>query len=250
MGDIVEHTLCQIPTVYVFKLPPRGRADGWLGAEMTEHMWTGRLRIAQRGSEAAILLINNDDGKLFAMSLIKDGSVERAKDSSRYFVLKIQNTQGKHAFIGIAFNERNYAFDFNVALQGFEKEKEREAMANADDDTEDSSKPHVPTKDYSIKAGEKIHVDIGGISGRRRKQRARAAKTGGEMGGGGLQLAPPPNDTPSRKLSTGLPEQILGFESGNDFMGSFNAQCSEGMESFPLQNLAATPQPPYYNHQQ
>ncbi len=24
-------------------------------------------------------------------------------------------------------------------------------MANADDDTEDSSKPHVPTKDYSIK---------------------------------------------------------------------------------------------------
>ncbi len=40
---------------------------------------TPRLRIAQRGSEAAILLINNDDGKLFAMSLIKDGSVERAK---------------------------------------------------------------------------------------------------------------------------------------------------------------------------
>jgi hypothetical protein len=34
-------------------------------------------------------------------------------DSSRYFVLRIQNAQGRHMFIGLAFNERNVAFDFN-----------------------------------------------------------------------------------------------------------------------------------------
>ncbi len=32
---------------------------------------------------------------LFAMCPVKDGSVERCADSSRYFVLKIQNAQGK-----------------------------------------------------------------------------------------------------------------------------------------------------------
>ena len=29
-------------------------------------------------------------------------------------MIRILNAQGKHAFIGIAFNERNDAFDFNV----------------------------------------------------------------------------------------------------------------------------------------
>jgi len=44
----------------------------------------------------------------------------------RYFVLRIQNAQGKHAYIGIAFNERNDAFEFNVALQEFKTQNERE----------------------------------------------------------------------------------------------------------------------------
>lgn len=84
------------------------------------------------------------------MCPVKEGAVERAVDSSRYFVLKIQNAQGKqyitlsslrlslaaymfhqcivatilsgrHAFIGVAFGEREEAFDFNVALQEYEK---------------------------------------------------------------------------------------------------------------------------------
>ncbi len=38
-------------------------------------------------------------------------------------MLKIQNNQGNYAFVGIAFNGRNFAFDFNVALQEFQKEK-------------------------------------------------------------------------------------------------------------------------------
>lgn len=61
------------------------------------------------------------DGKLFAMCKVEDGAVERVPDSSRYFVVKIRNAQGRHAFVGLAFDDRNQAFDFNVALQEFKK---------------------------------------------------------------------------------------------------------------------------------
>jgi hypothetical protein len=86
MDEVVELTLCQIPACFAFKLPLRTRAEGWLAAEMTEQMWAGKLRIAQRGDKAAILLTNKDDGKLFAMSPLEEGSVDRVKDSSRYVV--------------------------------------------------------------------------------------------------------------------------------------------------------------------
>ncbi len=52
------------------------------------------------------------------------------------------------------------------------------------------------------------------------------------------------------RLSTGTSEQILGFESGNDFMESYNLQGNVGVNSFPVQNLAATPQQSYYSYQQ
>ena len=95
-------------------------------------------------------------------------------DSGRYFVLKIVNEQGRHAFIGIAFNERNDAFDFNVALQEhkrlglecdsklifsflfFFSECEREDRAAAGE-----VPASLPSQDFSLKEGQKITVKIG-----------------------------------------------------------------------------------------
>lgn len=82
-------------------------------------------------------------GELFAVCPyeIQGNSVEAVLDSSRYFVLKIESDGnnrmwnftsqkrgikkglflGRHAFIGMGFQERTDAFDFNVALQDFVK---------------------------------------------------------------------------------------------------------------------------------
>jgi hypothetical protein len=103
-------------------------------------------------------------------------SVEPVLDSSRYFVLRIEDGSGKHAFIGMGFGDRSHAFDFNAALQDFRKhangEKEREQAAV----TESSNTG--PKLDLALKAGQTIKVNIGG-------KQSNARQGGGE-------LAPPP----------------------------------------------------------
>jgi adaptin ear-binding coat-associated protein 1/2 len=68
-------------------------------------------------SSIAIIVLLDENNQTFAVCPVSDeGAVDRTTDSGRYFILRIENAQGKRAFIGIAFNERNDAFDFNVAL--------------------------------------------------------------------------------------------------------------------------------------
>ena len=43
-------------------------------------------------------------------------------------MLKIEDGQGKHAFIGLRLTEMNEVFDFNVALSDHEKYVRRENM--------------------------------------------------------------------------------------------------------------------------
>jgi hypothetical protein len=100
----------------------------------------------------------DDKNNVFAICQVTDdGAVERTLDSGRYFVLRITNQQGRHAFIGIAFNERNDAFDFNVALSEFKNEIEREEKAAK---LFSQGIPAAAPVDMSLKSGEKIKIKL------------------------------------------------------------------------------------------
>lgn len=152
--DEVERTLCQLPSVHVFRIPTRTSADGYRAADWPKDPnWTGKLKIIARGEKLAIVLHDNQNNTFAVCHVTDESCVERTLDSGRYFVLKITNAQGRHAFIGIAFNERSDAFDFNVALSTFRTEQEREQKGT-------SAFADTPHQDFSIKSGEKIKIKL------------------------------------------------------------------------------------------
>ena len=153
--EVIERVRCVINDAHVFKLPPRQTAGGWRGADWDQEVWQGMVKVVERGDLTVVLLVDRNTGAIFAVCPVKDGAVDRCVDSSRYFVVRVENANGRHMFIGMAFNERNDAFDFNTALEDSRKEKEL-AKNPIDLST-------LPAKDYRLKDGEKIKVKIGKV---------------------------------------------------------------------------------------
>lgn len=184
--EIIERTRLKIPNAHVFKLPPKPTSGGWRGGDWHDKIWQGTLKVVERGENTAVLLVDaNEERNIFAVCPIRhntttniddpsstnsgggalgnnNNGVDRCIDSSRYFVLRIQNAQGRHMYIGLAFNERNDAFDFNTALEDSrrEKEVERKLMLARGGGGDDSMMMMYQKVDYTMKEGEKIHVSI------------------------------------------------------------------------------------------
>ncbi|CAL8290266.1 unnamed protein product [Merluccius merluccius] len=185
-----ESVLCVKPDVNVYRIPPRASNRGVRAADwkLDSPDWTGRMRVTARGKVAYIKLEDKISGELFAQAPIDEYpgiAVETVSDSSRYFVLRIQDDSGRSAFIGIGFGDRGDSFDFNVALQDHFKwvkqEDEISKQAQAPDTT--------PKLDLGFKEGQTITLNIG-QSRKREKSRPQ--------GSGGFGLLPPP---PGGKLA-------------------------------------------------
>jgi hypothetical protein len=94
------------------------RSGEW---RVADKIFDGRLRVIARGDLLEIRVEDTSNGELFAVAPVplgkKDLVVEQATDSSRYFVLRVEDPVSKrHAFLGMGFTERGDAFDFSVAL--------------------------------------------------------------------------------------------------------------------------------------
>jgi hypothetical protein len=229
MEEEYERTLVQLPQVHVFKIPVRKTAEGHRASDWPKDpTWTGKLKIIAKGRLAAIMLMDASNNSVFAVCPVSDdAAVERTLDSGRYFVLRIQNAQGKHAFIGIAFNERNDAFDFNVALQEHKDSVEREEKAAKGIGELDLFNSGPVLQDLSIKEGEKLKINIAG-GGRRRAAGAGA-------GAGGALLAPPPAAGGGSKGLLAPPPADKAFNksgTGTGAVAAAGAVASNGWESF------------------
>ncbi|XP_059297937.1 uncharacterized protein At1g03900-like [Lycium ferocissimum] len=200
-----SHTLLVVREVNVFKIPPRPTSGGYKCAEwlQTDKIWSGRIRVVSCNSRCEIRLEDPNSSELFAACYVAPGqresSVESVLDSLRYFVLKIEDGRGKHAFVGLGFNERNEAFDFNVALSDHEKYVKREVEKD-DGDGEGSSDGHIdihPAVNHRLKEGETIRINVKNkpSSGARMLSAAIQSKT--------IAIAPPPSG--ANKIRSPLP---------------------------------------------
>uniref|UniRef100_A0A8B9LNL7 Adaptin ear-binding coat-associated protein 1 n=1 Tax=Astyanax mexicanus TaxID=7994 RepID=A0A8B9LNL7_ASTMX len=168
-----ESILCVKPDVSVYRIPPRAsnRAVTWPG----------------RTAETADFL-SCPVGELFAQAPVDQYpgiALETVSDSSRYFILRIQDDSGRTAFIGIGFGDRGDAFDFNVALQDHFKWVKQDSEFSKQAQAPDSG----PKLDLGFKEGQTITINIG-QSKKREKSRPQSS--------GGLGLLPPP---PSGKIA-------------------------------------------------
>jgi len=110
--------------------------------------------------------------------------------------VRVQGEGGRKAVLGIGFEERSEAFDFSVALQevrrtlGIEDNGKAGGKKVQKGETE---KQRVEKRDFSLKEGEVITVNIGGRAGRRKEK--ETADTGEFKSGlgGGFSLPPPPS---------------------------------------------------------
>ncbi|XP_025909444.1 adaptin ear-binding coat-associated protein 2 [Nothoprocta perdicaria] len=186
-----EAVLCVKPAVLVYRLPPRASNRGYRAAEwqLDQPAWSGRMRITAKGKVAFIKLEDKTSGELFAQAPVEQFpgvAVESVTDSSRYFVIRIEDGNGRRAFIGVGFVDRGDAFDFNVALQDhFKWVRQQGELARQAQSLEEG-----PALDLGFKEGQTITLNIAnvkkkeGAAGNARPRPAAAAVP--------TRLPPPP----------------------------------------------------------
>jgi hypothetical protein len=195
--DDIESILYIAREVSVYKIPPLKaneghRANDW--GDLAAPLWKGRLRIIEKSAGAALFFEDSQTGELFAKADYnpEKPTVDAVLDSSRYFVIRLEN-EGKKAYIGMGFAERAESFDFNVALQDYTKRFK--ARNNPPSPTESSSSSsNLPKKDYSLKEGQTFSISIPGrnkpSSGT--NSSLLGSDSGSSSGSSGFPMLPPP----------------------------------------------------------
>jgi len=205
MDDEIESILYLAREVSVYKIPPLKANEGHRAGEwgdLANPLWKGRLRIIETSKGVALHFEDPQTGELFARAEYDSArpSVEAVLDSSRYFVIRVEDA-GRKAYIGMGFAERSDSFDFNVALQDYSK-RHRASLNPPEPTTDSTPKPSEPRKDYSLKDGQTFSI---ALPGRSKLPTGSSLLGSGEattitsQSGGGVPLLPPPPSASKRR---------------------------------------------------
>ena len=213
----------------MYQIPPSSthqghRADSW---NVDKWLRAVKVKVTSRGQKGTIKLEDKDSGELFAECPLPNDApvataVEPVIDSSRYFVLRVvDETTGRHAFLGLGFRERDHASDFKLAVQEHQnvRQREQEAMRRTEEHTRLLAEKAAanaalgvlagdePTElnDYSLKGTVTVNIPKRMAQGAARSGSGSERATGGgtmsgesgTSGFGAFGLAPPPTTTTS-----------------------------------------------------
>lgn len=219
----VERTLTVVREAHMYSLPPRPSSGGWRCQDWpkSSHIFTGCVRVVSAGTQCNIRIEDPSTGSLFATCPLSNDSpevsVESASDSSRYFVIRVADGAGRHAFLGLGFVERNDAFDFQVALQDHVKHVRFEAQIARD---AESGAPAAPPQDFSLKGNVSIAIPLSRQPEAKPRERpASSAAPAGAL----LLLPPPPGGGAGRrpKSEAAEPPAPAPFETAGDGWATF-----------------------------
>jgi adaptin ear-binding coat-associated protein 1/2 len=216
----IQRILYLAAKVHIYRIPPIHSTKGFNAASWTQNpadnIFNARMRIVETAIPAAkdsedekvtvnILLEDPASGELFAAApYTSPTAVEQALDSSRFFAIRVVGGGGQKATLGIGFEERPEAFDFGVALQdvrrtlkmdgvqaGSSAGKAGGAPQRAGASKTQQQAEQEPKRDFSLKEGEMITINIGG-KGRRHASGEAKTAGGNASGGNPFAIAPPP----------------------------------------------------------
>ena len=198
----IQRVLFVCPRVHVYQIPPLTSTKGFSASSWTapprptaQQIFTARIRIIETSVDskikADIVLEDPKTGDLFAAApYTSPAVVQQALDSSRFFAVRVVGDGGMKATLGMGFEERSDAFDFNITLGEARKGLglDPAAAPGQQPGRAVGGKPvEEPKTDFSLKEGESITVNIGG-----RGRRIRDDKGDGDAGAALFSIKPPP----------------------------------------------------------
>ena len=144
--DELEILKLRDPDVHVFSLPPMTSSKGHTTSDFTNLIFKGMMKMTVKGKYMFIYFLNPNN-TIFIVSIV-DENYEKFilnTDSSRYFSVRAMNSEGVPNWYGVAFKQRNAAFDFKKTLMNFKEAYQFEQKLKMNE-----GKEYVPKYDFSL----------------------------------------------------------------------------------------------------